>query len=165
MLEEISQVFGPELVVPFLLGDDSEEALDHAALWMYMNHGATAYACYLDKGRGVLVGPLGADEHGGELDSGALKATIKARKKCVLSVGYIERTEPHFWDEIPTPIRDSMMPAMNTYDPEQEALLLLMRDGESGLEWRLFPGFRFRDVTPRDLYEVAKEDGETRKAC
>ncbi|MGH9659587.1 MAG: hypothetical protein ACRD96_13650 [Bryobacteraceae bacterium] len=160
MLEVINRVFGTELVVRFLLGDDSEQALDDAALWMYMNHAATAYACYLEKGRGVLVGPLGADEHGGALDSGQLKATIKARKKCGLSVGYIERTDPHFWDEIPAPIRDSMTRAMSTYDPEQKALILLMRDAEVGLEWKLFPGFRFRDVTPRDLYEVARAEGK-----
>lgn len=55
------------------------------------------------------------------------------------------------WDEIPTPVRDSMTQAMNTYDPEQEVLILLVRDGELGLEWLLFPGFRFGGVSPRDL--------------
>ncbi len=148
MLDVIDRVFGPELVVPFLLGGDSDEALHDAALWMYMHHAATAYACYLEQGRGVLVGRLGADEHGGELDSAQLKATIQARKECGLSVGYIEPTEPYFWDEIPASIRDSMMEAMKTYDPEQEVLILLMRDGEWALIGSYCRGSGF-ETSPR----------------
>jgi hypothetical protein len=58
-MENNKRRFGDDLVLPFLLGDDtSEQARTKALVWVYRNYAVTAYEAFLQFGCGLLWGPL-----------------------------------------------------------------------------------------------------------
>lgn len=142
-----------EMVVPFLLGDDSQESTDRAARWMYVTHGAKAYAGFLKDGRGVLMGPFATGSDGLLLNRGKLKTAVEAGEPFVLTVTYIAANQDVFREVIPeSDYREQMLPGLKTYDPEREVAILLLIDGNPA---RFLPGYANLDVSPRDLYNCA----------
>jgi hypothetical protein len=142
-----------EMVVPFLLGDDSQESTDRAAQWMYMTHGAKAYAGFLKDGRGVLMGPFATGSDGLLLQRDKLKTVVDAGEPFVLTVTYIAADQDVFRKVIPeSNYREQMLPGLETYDPEREVAILLLIDGNPS---RFLPGYADLDVSPRDLYDCA----------
>src|SRR5262245_32607220 len=78
--------FLPEMMSPYLGGDDSDEAVEGAVRWIYMNYAAWGYASYLKYGPGFIVGPIVIDGYERLLSPELFKATAKVREPILLSV-------------------------------------------------------------------------------
>jgi hypothetical protein len=57
MQKETEKFVSDQEVLPYLLGDDSDEAQGRACWWAYGNNAGRAYRDFLDRGRGLLWGP------------------------------------------------------------------------------------------------------------
>jgi hypothetical protein len=150
----IEQVFGPEMVIPFLTGDDSQDAWQRAAQWMYANHAAQAYQGFLEHGRGFLFGPFATGADGRVFDGANLRAVLEAGGPVALSVTYISIKERAFRKAIPEKaIREQIVSGVTQYDPEIEVAMFLLRDGQPK---RFLEGVSSGAVTPPELYEATK---------
>lgn len=152
-MSRISEDFGLEAVCPFLWGDDSLEAQHFAADWMYINYAALAYGEFLKHGRGVLAGPFAKTDDGLLLGCASLKdALFETGKMWTASVSYLPVARKDFAAAIPRPeIRSLLMPALNSYNPDYEVPILLMRNGQPHV---FLPSFRREPFSPRYLHET-----------
>src|SRR5947209_3353238 len=127
---KMSEVFGLEMVVPFLLGDSSPVAQHYGAQWMYANYAAMAYGGFLEKGRGVLIGPFVTSDDRQLLDRSRLKeALFETGEHWSVSVSYLAAAQPDFTIAIAGAgirnIVDQGIPALDRYNPEVEVPILL----------------------------------------
>jgi hypothetical protein len=161
-MRKMSEIFGLEMVVPFLMGDNSPEAQQHAAQWIYANYADLAYSGFLKHGRGVLMGPVAKDDDGQLLNSGQLQdALFETGQNWGVSVSYLPATQDDLGIAIPEEgIRKLLMPALDNYDPQLEVPIVLIRDGKART---LFPGFHSKAASPQDLYEKANQPGSDEK--
>jgi hypothetical protein len=146
-----------ELVLQFLLGDDSEEAQQRACLWAYMNHAGTAYSAYLAVGRGVLCGPAPTDLDGNPLDPHALRKAITSRQGFMLPMVY-SSAEDLSKSTLPSDLREMIRVNVKDYQPKNEINLLFMRaDGSLGFFIGRLGQGGFMNATPEELHEAEQK--------
>jgi hypothetical protein len=144
----------PEMLFSYLTGDDSDEAVEKAGQWIYANYAAWGYDSYLRHGRGFLVGPIVADETDRLLCPEAFKAAAEARRRLSLEVSYLTASDKQFRIVVPDPdYRRDLIATLNTYEPQEEVAILLLRIGKP-LTYR--PLFCHSVPTPSELYEATK---------
>jgi hypothetical protein len=142
-------------ILPFLTGDDSQEALDSASRWMYANFAGFAYGEYLSRGRGFLMSPFARDRNGIVLSPDAVSSALTAGEPIQLICSYIAINEEAFKTIIPEDdIRDAILPSVESYDPKREIGILLLRTGNP---FKFLPAVAHLDVSPVRLYEAALE--------
>jgi hypothetical protein len=130
---ERQQLVPNDLIVPFLLGDDSDLAKCEALHWAYGNSAGWAYAGFLEMGWGFLWGPLATDSDENMLDGDALVKQITDGKRFDLGMAY--GTPERFpLVALPPDLCESLVNSVNEYDPKREVNLFLRRaDGSHGL--------------------------------
>ena len=155
------QLVGDEMVLPYFLGDDSEEAAQRAFWWAYGNNAGAAYSYFLDFGRGFLWGPIPTDLDDNLLDHSALTTAVAAGQGVKLLMGYTtleELFKDFFPFTLPADLREMILASVKKYDPKCEINLLFRRaDGQWGSFIGRFGQGGFMRATPAEFYEASQK--------
>ena len=163
------QLVGDEMVLPYFLGDDSEEAEQRACWWAYGNNAGTAYSDFLDLGRGFLWGPLPTDLDGNPLDHSALTTAVAAGQGFKLLMVYSRLEElfkDFFLSTLPADLREMILASVKEYEPKCEINLLFRRaDGQWGSFIGRFGQGGFMRATPAEFYEASQKGMSLAEFC
>jgi hypothetical protein len=124
--------FPHTMALPFLLWDDSQEARDQLARWMYVHNAAAAYKGYRVHGPGFVIGPFATrrDVPVSLLTAKELRPALSSDDEVVLLTSFIGVSTARFREVIlEPPIRERILSAPQ-YEPETQVALLLLRDGQ-----------------------------------
>ena len=146
-----------ELVLPYLVGDDSERAHSSAMWWAYGNNAGFAYWAYQKIGRGLLWGPVPLDSSGNRLTFSAALNAIESGEPFELPMAYSKLAD--FLDStVPHDLSEVIRRAVEEYQPKTEVNLLLRRaEGSWGVFSGRFGAGGFMCATPAEFYEAGQK--------
>jgi hypothetical protein len=154
MQKETEKFVSDQEVLPYLLGDDSEEAQNRACWRAYGNNAGRAYRDFLDLGRGFLWGPLPMDLDGNPLDYEAFMTAVRAGESFQLPMLFSRDGDIR---ALPAELGEMIIASIKTYEPKGEVNLLFKRpDGRLGFFVGRFGRGGFLFATPQEFYEASQ---------